>query len=253
MPIKITLPLRTLELLGLKEKDMDVYTTLLRLGSAPLRRIADETRLNRGTTYDALKRLLDMGLVSYVDAKSHRYFTSEDPQKLRGLATRREVAVQEARDLVIKILPDLESLSRESKNRPTVRYYGGPSGVTDILNDVLATTQHTESKQYLVYSSAGIRDLIANAWPTFNATRVKKEIHVRAIAIGEGGKTIGLDERKWLAKETNASTYIFIYGSKTAYVSVDDNNKLFGVIIEDEAITSTQKLIFQMLWDTLPS
>src|SRR3989344_4173015 len=88
---------KTLELLGLHPKDWEVYLAVLRLGTAPLRRIAEAVNLNRGTTYNALNRLLDVGLVSYVDAKTHRYFTGEDPHKLRGIATRREVALQGAR------------------------------------------------------------------------------------------------------------------------------------------------------------
>ena len=84
------LPAKTLDLLGLTEKDLAVYVATLRLGNAPLRRVAEEAGFNRGTAYDALKRLIDVGLVSYVDANIHRYFTAEDPHKLRGLATRRE-------------------------------------------------------------------------------------------------------------------------------------------------------------------
>ena len=76
MPKLPTLSDETLELLGLKPKDMTVYTHLLKLGTAPLRRIAEVTNLNRGTTYDALKRLIDVGLVSHMD-KGLWYFVSK--------------------------------------------------------------------------------------------------------------------------------------------------------------------------------
>ena len=45
----------TLELLGLTAKDMQVYIALLKLGTAPLRRVAEESGHNRGTVNDALK------------------------------------------------------------------------------------------------------------------------------------------------------------------------------------------------------
>ncbi|MDP2631647.1 MAG: helix-turn-helix domain-containing protein [Candidatus Uhrbacteria bacterium] len=251
MSRKITIKPQTLELLGLNDKDMQVYVTVLRLGSAPLRRIAEKSDLNRGTTYDALKRLKSAGLVSYVEAKSHRYFTAEDPQKLRGLATRREVAIQEARQKLEEIVPALRELAGDSKYRPAVRYYEGARGVRDILEDVLSNTVKTKSKTYRVYSSPGIRDLISAAWPRWNNTRKNKGVHVRAIAIGEGGKTHGLDERKWLTRKEGSPTYIFIYAEKTAYVAIDESNRLFGVIIEGPAIASTQTMIFDALWETL--
>ena len=230
---------------------MQVYISLLTLGTAPLRRLADETNLNRGTTYDALKRLIEVGLVSYVNAKTHRYFTAEDPIKLRGLATRREVAIQEARERIEeKLIPGLQEVLGLAKHRPAVRYYEGEAGVKNILEDVLAEAQRGDGT-YRAYSSSAVRDLILNAWPGFTKTRIRKKISCNVIAIGEGGTTSGRDERKWLTKDKGAPTYNFIYGNKTAYVSVDDAKQLFGVIIEDAAITSTQRLIFDSLWNNL--
>jgi len=253
MATKPILSMRTLELLGLKPKDLDVYQALLRLGTAPLRRVAEEAGLNRGTTHDILRRLMDVSLVSYVDAKKHRYFTSEDPSRLRGLATRREVALAEAREQVLTAIPELQHLTQVTHHRPSVRYHEGNTGVKDILLDVLEATEHSESKQYAVYSSAGLRDLIASAWPTFKQTRIKRGVFCKAISIGEGGETVGLDERRWLSSQVSSPTYIFIYPGKTAYVAVDAKKNLFGVIIDDIAVSETQRLIFDRLWEILPT
>lgn len=243
---------RTLELLGLKSKDMDVYIALLRLGTAPLRRIAEEANLNRGTTYDALKRLIDVGLASYVDAKTHRYFTGEDPHKLRGLATRREVAIKEARLALDDVLPELSKIAGARKHRPVVRYFEGESGVREILRDVLETAERAETKEYCVYSTQDVRGLIKKAWPNFTRERIKRKIQVRAIAIGEGGIEAALSERKWIAAEQSAGmTYIFVYEGKTAFVSLDERDQLFGVIIEGEQIAATQALIFAAHFQTL--
>ncbi len=242
---------KTLESIGLKKKDMDVYVSLLKLGTAPLRRISDECGLNRGTTYDTLKRLMSLGIVSYVNAKTHRYFTAEDPRKLTGVATRREIAAVDARKKLEEIIPDLQNLLGWSKHRPSVRYYEGEAGVRDILQDVLGVCGKSTQQMFRVYSSAGIRDLISNAWPGFVKKRIKENISVKALAIGEGGRTAGLDERKWISKEHKAPTYIFIYPGKTAYVSVDEKLQLFGVIIDDAAIASTQEMIFDVLWGHL--
>lgn len=251
MARKHILSLDTLELIGLKNKDLHVYSVLLELGTAPLRKIAEETGLNRGTTYDALKHLLDVGLVSYVDAKTHRYFTAEDPQKLSGLATRREVAIQEAQLKIKDIIPELHSMFGRSKHRPSVRYYEGYSGVREILNDVLDVCEHTTEKRFRIYSSEGIRDLIASAWPGFIKKRIRKGVSVRTISIGKGGRTHGLDERKWLTEDDRAPSYVFIYPGKTAFVSVDERRELFGVIIEDAAISTTQQMVFDALWKFL--
>lgn len=251
MPKRHTLSEETLGAIGLRQKDYSIYIALMKLGTAPLREIAQECGFNRGTTYDTLKRLMDLGLVSFVDAKTHRFFTAEDPKKLTGVATRREVAAQEARLKLQEVIPDLQQLIGWSQHRPTVFYYEGEVGVRSILEDVIQTCAHSLDKMYRVYSSAAIRDLILNAWPGYTKNRIREKVRVRAIAIGHGGNTSGLDERKWLTKEDKAPTYIFIYPGKTAYVSVDEKKKLFGVIIDDTAIELTQTMIFDSLWGQL--
>lgn len=251
MPKVPTLSEKTLEAIGLRKKDLSVYVMLLKLGTAPLRKIADESGFNRGTTYDTLKRLMDLGLITFVDAKTHRFFTAEDPKKLTGVATRVEIAAQEARLVLQEAIPGFQQLLGWSKHRPSVRYYEGEVGVRDILEDLLKTCAQSSDNMYRVYSSAGIRDLILHAWPAFTKTRIRKKIRVKAIAIGEGGRTAGLDARKWLSREQKAPTYIFIYHDKTAYVSLDEKRDLFGVIINDEAIALTQTMIFDSLWNVL--
>lgn len=246
-----TLNERSLELLGLKEKDIDVYIAVLKLGGAPLRRIAESAGMKRGTVYDALKTLKSAGLVSYLDEKRHRYFVAEDPQKLRGLATRREVAIQEARQKIDRMIPELRSLIGSTEYRPSVRYFEGERGVKDMLEDVLYQTKKQGKKTYRVYSSSGIRDLIAAAWPAYNTARKKNGVRVKAIAIGAGGKTHGLDERKWLSQKDSSPMYTFIYADRTAFVGIDKNKQLFGVMIDDAAIAQTQRLIFDSLWQNL--
>ncbi len=246
----IILDAETLELLGLSEKDLAVYEALLRLGSAPLRRVAEEAGLNRGTAYDALKRLLQNGLVSYVDAKTHRYFVAQDPQTLRRLATHREVALRESRLSLEAMLPRFEELMGSEARRPAVRYFEGEEGIRDMLDDVLKTTERAES-MYRIYSSAAVRDLIAAAAPRYTSERIRRGVTVRAVALGEGGTTSGLDERRWLPGEAGAPCYIFLYGTKTATVSTDEKKKLFGVVIDDAAIAATQIRIFDAVWKTL--
>ncbi len=242
---------KTLEAIGLRKKDVSVYLSLIKLGTAPLRKIAQESNLNRGTAYDTLKRLMALGLVSFMDSKTHRFFTAEDPKKLTSVAIRREVAVQEAQLELKEIIPDWQELMGWSEHRPSVRYYEGEVGVRDILDDILKTCAHALDKMYRVYSSAGIRDLILHAWPGYTKARIRKRIVVRAIAIGQGGSTFGLDERRWLSHEQKSPTYIFIYPGKTAYISIDTKRELFGVMIEDDAIALTQTMIFDSLWSNL--
>ena len=102
-----------------------------------------------------------------------------------------------------------------------------------------------------------MREELYNDFPTFSDVRIAKGIKVKAIAIGKGGKLRGLDERKWLDNTPQppcegglsmSPTYIIIYPGKTAYISLDAKKELVGVVIENEGIYQTQKVIFDNLW-----
>ena len=46
---------------GLNEKEISVYLSLISLGHSPVREISKTANVNRGTTYDILKSLIELG------------------------------------------------------------------------------------------------------------------------------------------------------------------------------------------------
>lgn len=236
---------------GLSEKEIRVYLACIALGPSPVRKIASEAATNRGTTYDILKKLIDLGLVAYYHREKHQYFVAENPEKLEDVVAAREQELAQSKKEIVAAIPALKSLFHKAGGRPVVRYYEGYHGVRHILTDVLRTMEDEEPKMYSVYSSAAIRATLYKAFPSFTEERIKRKIHVRAIALGEGGEEHSLSQRKWLTKEKSAPTYIIIYHDKTAYLSVDSSGTPLGVIIEDEGIAKTQKILFEHLWNTL--
>jgi hypothetical protein len=131
-----------------------------------------------------------------------------------------------------------------------VKYYEGNNGIKTILQDVIESCLKND-KKYYVYSAAEIKKYLYDAYKNFTNDRIKAGISVETISIGAGGETHGLDERKWLTKETSAPTYTLIYNGKVAMISVDQDNRPLGVIIEDKNIYETQKLLFKFNWGIL--
>ena len=60
-----------------------------------------------------------------------------------------------------------------------------------------------------------------------------------------------MDERKWISKSEGSPTYIIIYNKKVALISLDKSNNPIGMIIADQGIFQTQKMIFEYIWQTL--
>ncbi|MEW6610365.1 MAG: helix-turn-helix domain-containing protein [Patescibacteria group bacterium] len=235
---------------GLSEKEIEVYLTLLKGGAQSVRYIATATKINRGTTYDILKSLIAQRLVSYQHREKHQYFIAEDPEKFAHVVAEKEREITSLREKLSYVVPELKSLYYRAGGKPTVRYYEGVKGLRTILTDVLESVP--AEKEYLIYSTIEVRPYLHAAYPTFTEERVQRGIRVRVIAIGEGGQLKGLDERRWLSSQaTGAPTYTILYGTKVALISVTEAREPFGVLIENESISTTQKFIFEWIWENL--
>ncbi len=238
-----------LKKLGLGDKEIKVYLSLIEYGSASVRSLADTTGLNRGTVYDILKKLQEQGLTSFYDIKTKQHFTAEDPSRLLGLIEEKEAEIENTKNRLKEFIPELNSLAKKGGNKPTAKLYEDKIGIRHILEDVLDSLEPGD--EYYVYSATVASDDVKAAYPDFTKDRIKKKIVVKAISLAKGGSVSGLDERRWLGTDEDTATYILIYGGKCAFISRDASGKPVGVLIENEMIYSTQKNIFIKLWNFL--
>jgi sugar-specific transcriptional regulator TrmB len=237
---------------GLKDKDIAVYLSLVELGPSPVRLIASKSGVNRGTTYDILKSLIALGLVSYYQKESHQYFVAESPDKLLGAIEDKSRELEKVRTQIEESLPALKSLFEKQGGKPVMKLFEGNTGLKQILQDVLSVMDLAKDKTYYVYSSASLRKSVYESMPEFSKKRIKAGIEVKTIALGEGGQLVGMDERKWLKTAQNPkATYEIIYGGKIAHISLDHADNAVGIVIENPDIYETQKLIFEFNWNNL--
>lgn len=244
-------PQHLLATLGLNEKESRIFLALAKLGPAPVRAVARQAGVNRGTTYDTLKHLLSLGLASYYNREKHQYFVAERPERLLAVTEDRVRQAEEARREVERGLPELAKTYAVAGEVPTVKFYEGFRGAKAILRDVLAVMSRATDKEYFVYSSVDLRQHLYQEFPNFTDERVKRGIKVKTIAIGAGGSLHGLDERRWLSKKEGAPTFVIIYDGKVATIALDANRNPIGILIENRAIADTEKMIFRNLWDKL--
>ncbi len=239
-----------LKKLGFSDKEAKIYLSLLSLGPSSVRKLAEISEINRGTAYDILKSLQEMGVVSYYNKDTKQYFVAENPEKLHDLVKKQQDELNSVDSQLEKMISELHALHNKGGDRPVARYYEKDE-INMILEDVLTTCEDSEEKLYRIYSAEGMREYLYESFPTFSDVRIAKGVGVKVIAIGEGGELRGLDERKWLKTEESTNTYIIIYPGKTAYISLNAKSEPVGVVIENDGVCKTQKLIFDNLWSFL--
>ncbi|HYV33550.1 MAG TPA: helix-turn-helix domain-containing protein [Candidatus Limnocylindria bacterium] len=236
---------------GLSEKEIAVYLALIELGPSSVRDISAKSKVNRGTSYDILKSLMEIGVVSYYNKESKQYFIAEPPEKLLSAIDQKKEDLDEVRGHIEQSLPLIKTLFEKQGGKPSVKLYEGAKGIRQILEDVLQSAE----KEYYLYSSSTVQDRknIYSDIPDFSKKRIAKNIKVKIISLGEGGQLAGLDERKQMPTGENdiKSTHEIIYAGKVAHISLDDKENPVGVVIQNEAIYQTQKLIFDQVWNKL--
>ncbi|MBI4992628.1 MAG: TrmB family transcriptional regulator [Candidatus Magasanikbacteria bacterium] len=249
--------------LGFSDKSVKIYLALLQLGPSSVRKLAEFCELNRGTTYDTLKWLQEKGVVTFYQKQTKQYFVAENPEKLLYLAKNQETELKEAQERISRAIPELQALYNKGGERPVARYYEKDE-LNLILEDILASCEEDEEKTYRIYSAEGVKEYLYGNFPTFSDVRITKGIRVRVISLGGEGELRGLDERKCLKAigdplltspykwEGNLNnTYIIIYPGKTAYISLNAKKEPIGVVVENDGVFETQKIIFDNLWNRL--
>ena len=241
--------------LGISMSDAETYAALLKLESTSIRKIATETGINRGTTYESLKRLTDIGLVSVRQNGKREQYTAESPETIYEIIRDRRRDLLDVSEQARKVIPDILARKASLQGRPLVRYYEGESGVTTILKDVLQTSRVLENPEYIAYSSSRVRHFLYRQFPQFTDRRIAAGIKVKVIAIGAGGGEAPKAERKWLPDpgDGGISSYTIVYGNKIATISIAVDDTPYGVIVEDSGAAAMQRLLFEQLWVTLPS
>lgn len=240
---------------GLSEKEIAVYLALIELGPSSVRDIAAKSKVNRGTSYDILKALIALGVVSYYNKESKQYFMAEEPEKLLSAIDQKKEDLDEVRGSIQENLPLIKTLFEKQGGKPVVKFYEGSKGVRQIFEDVLDEVSAAADKTYYLYSSATAehRKNVYGAMPDFSKRRVAKKVSVKIISLGEGGKLAGLDERKTMPTDGKdlKATHQIIYAGKVAHISIDQGGEPVGVVVQNGETYNMQKIIFEFNWEQL--
>jgi sugar-specific transcriptional regulator TrmB len=239
--------------IGFSEVDAETYWALLNLETVSVRKVSEKSGINRGTTYEAIKRLVAAGLAMVRKKGEREYYSAESPEKIYDLIRDRRKGLWQVQQHAQTVIPEVLARKARPQGRPLVKYYEDDDGVVAILRDVLQTCGQLSDPAYYAYSSRTLRKYLYRKFPQFTERRVAEGISVKVVAIGEGSDTEGLSERKWLAESERAETssYTLIYGDKVAHIGISPDETPYGVVIEDPGVAAMQKLLFERLWASL--
>lgn len=236
----------TLTKLGLTGNEAKIYTTLLKLGSALAGEITSYSGIHRRNVYDAIERLMEKGLVSFVIINNRKLFKAADPSRLLVVLDEQKNKIDNTRMAIEILVPQLRALTI-TKEKHDVSYFRGKEGIKTVYEDILIS-----GKNYIGYGSGmHIETLLKNYFKHFIKRRIELGIRRKMIwdesSRGKYFTTVPLLESKYLPDEVCSYAALRVYGNKVAIILFAEEQPL-AVVIENKAIADGYRKYFEVMW-----
>lgn len=241
--------------IGLSGRDKRVYEALLSGSRESVRAIAEETGINRGSVFESIKALTEVGLISFTHTGKRRRYHAQNPEILHEIIVAKRRELKLAHTNIDNYINELAVNNKIDEETPQfASFYEGFEGVASILRDVLGTLSQQGITEYYSISSPRVSEVLYTSYPGYTTERIKRGISVKVIDLRNYKipPKDALAERKPMASENvDNGVYTLIYGPKVAIVRIDQYRNINGIIIDDEAIANLQRLLFEQVWQQL--
>ncbi|MBI4146686.1 hypothetical protein HY489_05110 [Candidatus Woesearchaeota archaeon] len=237
-----------LKKIGLTETEIKAYLTLLSVGATSARRIIEETGIYRRNLYDALNKLIEKGLVTFVIENKVKFFQAKNPDNVLTYLDEKKAKIDELKCATQKLLPELNSMFRSQTSEIEAEIYRGTEGIKTILKDCL------EHKEVLFIGATGdVENRLPYFWPQYNKTREKRRCKWKLLLVHEArNKPITKSkyyEYKILPKLLSGLNVIYIYGDNVANVLWLEKPMAF--VIKHKMLADNYRKYFEHLWKSL--
>ena len=243
--------LNQLKNLGLSENEAKVYMAMLELGPATVLEISAKAGVNRPTAYVQIESLKKMGLVSTQMKGKKHIFIAESPEQLEFMIDRQKSELEQKKDELQKLLPDLTAMFNVSDQKPQVRFFEGVEGLMKIQDEFLKN----KSKESISMSSL---DDVMNVFPAhpqkYTPRRVQRGIKSRLIYTSSRGAFLKSDpallrEVRFISPEKMPFNLdMSIYDDVVAIANL--RGTVSGVIIKNQNIADSFRNLLNFIWSS---
>ncbi|MCK5107423.1 MAG: hypothetical protein KAQ83_01735, partial [Nanoarchaeota archaeon] len=165
--------------LGLSKNESKVYLSLLETGQTNVTKLAHQCKIHRANVYDSLNKLIEKGLVNYIEKDKSKFFESAEPKHLT-------LILKDKENRLNQILPQLNLLRKLSHSKGRAHVFEGVNSFVNILYDLL------EYKEEII--SYGIPqmapEMLKTKIPHFHKERLKRKISMKHLYNHDAGKRI---------------------------------------------------------------
>lgn len=233
-----------LMILGFPENEIKVYLALLDLGSSTAGNITKKSGINRTNVYDALERLLEKGLATYVISSNRKYFQATSPDNLINFFEEKERQVKEQKENAEDLITEIKKRRKLDREPQESTIYKGKKGLKNIAEDILETKE-----ELCVFGAEGnFKEIFTHYFEQWHMKRAKEKIKVKILYNKKvrGRKKYRLMEMRFNNQiESNPAT-TWVYGDKVAIIVWDEQP--IATLIRSKEVARSYRQFFDVLW-----
>ena len=231
--------------IGMTRNESKVYMSLLNLGTAQAGQITEKSGVHRRNVYDAIDRLMEKGLISFVIVNNKKLFSPVNPKRFLDLIDEKKFELDTIKKDFQRILPELE-LKAAMQERHDVRFYKGTEGLKTVFEDIIRT-----GKDYIGYGPGQqLEKVLKHYFRLFVIKRVKAKIRLRLIYDEASRKTLKknpLSDLRYMPDQYSSRAALRIYGDKVTLLLLSEEEPL-AVVIKNRAISEGYRKYFEVMW-----
>ena len=226
--------------LGLSVNEAKVFVALLNLGATTAGKVAERCKLHRTNVYDALERLCEKGLVSFILKDDTKLFEAAEPQSLTRL-------VEERRAKLDSIMPQL-LLDKQMAKKASAHIFEGMKAWRMALFNLLNYKQTV----YMFGIPKKAPEVSLGFIELFHRTRISRKIAMKHIynenAVERMKYLNEMDhtEAKYLPQQFNSPVSTIVCGKEILIMHWDEPYTF--IRIENEPLADAYKQYFELMY-----
>jgi sugar-specific transcriptional regulator TrmB len=228
--------------LGMTLNEAKIYLGLLELGETKIGPLVKRTGIHRVLIYDALSKLINIGLASSIIKENIQYFQATDPSNILK-------SLEEKRELAKKIIQELKEIKKSEEGKQRVTVYEGVKGLKSAMNNMLKEIKI--GGEHRVFASGNMAPIMGDYYYLYQKEKKKKRIKTLVIY------DKSFKKNKEILKATYGNikfhemspfpTDTWIYSDKVLIVTYTANPPV-AILIQSKETSDSYKKVFNSLW-----
>jgi len=233
--------------LGFSPSEIKAYLHLLRTGSSYANRISSETKINRTNVYEALDRLINKGVVSFITKNKVKWFEAKEPNSILSLIKEKEEEIKNAKKKISDDIQDLKKIIPAGKKQLEATIFTGKKGLRVLFEEIL------ETKKPISFIAAELqfKEFFGPYYELWHKRRTEKKISQRTIFPIKFKNKVpkrGYLQYKFVDNKFTSPTSTIIYGNNSLFIQW--SKEPIAVKIQNKEITRSHLNYFNMLWNS---